>query len=53
METGNRILKLKEKFKDVFLICYGDEVFDGEINKEFKFFIEKSKEIIEKENRVF
>jgi dTDP-glucose pyrophosphorylase len=52
METGNRILKLKEKFKDVFLICYGDEVFDGDINKEFKSFIEKSKEIIEKESSV-
>jgi dTDP-glucose pyrophosphorylase len=52
METGNRVVGLKERIKGNFLICYGDEVFDGNINKEFKSFIEKSKEITEKDDRV-
>jgi NDP-sugar pyrophosphorylase family protein len=51
METGNRVLQLKQKIKDeAFLICYGDEVFDGKLNEEFNFFLEKSKEIIKNNN---
>jgi len=52
METGNRVVELKERIKGNFLICYGDEVFDGNVNKEFKSFIEKSKEIIKKDEKV-
>jgi len=53
MENGNRVVQLKQKISnEAFLICYGDEVFDGKLNEEFNFFLEKSKEIIKNNNNV-
>jgi len=53
MENGNRVVQLKQKIgNEAFLICYGDEVFDGKLNEEFGSFLEKSKEIVEKGNNV-
>jgi NDP-sugar pyrophosphorylase family protein len=51
MENGNRLLKLKGIIQNVFLVCYGDEVFDGKVKEEFTAFIQKSKEIIEKDKK--
>jgi NDP-sugar pyrophosphorylase family protein len=49
MENGNRVLQLKQKIgNEIFLVCYGDEVFDGKLKDEFISFLEKSKEIIKK-----